>query len=106
MVDSSFWVFCEGGSEEVKGRLNSGEVDFLEDVGGVGGGVSNLGDDFHFCFFLVTSLKCVSISTSSKARREPKSAKASMAIVTLPWVTIQARCSRAAEVLEGSITFM
>ena len=71
-----------------------------------------LGDNLHFCFFIVVSLppvgwlKCVSISTSSKARREAKSAKASMAIVTLPWARIEARCSKVAEVLEGSITAM
>ena len=88
------------------------EVDFLEAVGGVGGGESNLGDaeldtfHFSFCVLLVAFLPqdVLSISTSSKVRRAPKSARASMARVTLPWTRIWARCSRVAEVLEGSIT--
>ena len=89
------------------------EVDFLEAVGGVGGGESNLGDGelgnihFSFCFFLAFLPQVVlSMSTSSKVRRAPKSARASMAMVTLPWTRIWARCSRASEVLEGSITVM
>ena len=90
------------------------EVEFLEAFGGVGGGESifdeELGDSLHFPFsFFFTiflSLVVLSISTSNKVRRAPKSAKASMAMVTLPWATIWARCCRAAAVLEGSITVM
>ena len=114
-MDSSVWVFWEVGSEEVEGELSSQsdvelpEVNFLKAVGGgVGGGESNFGDEleenFHFCFcvFLVASLpsdvlwKRVPISTSSKVRRELMSARASMAIVTLPRATIWVRCSRVA----------
>ena len=84
----------------------------------VGGGESNLGDEleenfhFSFCFLIAAFLpsvvltKWVSISTSSKVRRELMSARASMAIVTLPRATIWARCFRAGEVLEGSMTVM
>ena len=56
MVDSSLSVFWEGGSEEVEGGVEVlfPEVDFLEAVGGVGGGESNLGDELeeHFQFFI------------------------------------------------------
>ena len=82
--------------------------------GGVWGGESSLGnlleDNFHssFClFFLAVSPSVVpSISTSSKVRRALKSAKASMATVTMPSAIIWARCAREAKVVEGRITDM
>ena len=118
VVDGALKIFLGGGSGDMEGGpwpdLVLPEVDFLEAVGGVGGGESNLGDGelgnihFSFCFFLAAFLSHValSMSTSSMVRRAPKSARASMAMVTLPWTRIWARCSRASEVLEGSITVM
>jgi len=64
MVVTSLSVFWEGGSEEVEGGVEVlfPEVDFLEAVGGVGGGESNLGDEleenfqFSSCFFIAAVL--------------------------------------------------
>ena len=97
------------------------EIEFLEDEGGVRGGEGNLSNKLDinshsssgeanfgssFSFLLAAFLPSVvlSISTSSKVRRAPKSARSSMAIVTLPWAIICARCSKEADVPEGSIT--
>ena len=113
MVDGILGVFLGGGLED----LEAGDWPdlVLPAVGGVGVGESNEGDggeldNFHlsFCFFLAAFLSQVVlyISISSKVRRALKSARASIAMVTLPWTRIWARCSRVAEVLEGSITDM
>ena len=113
LVNGVLGVFLGGGSED----LEAGDWPdlVLPAVGGVGVGESNEGDggeldNFHlsFCFFLAAFLSQVVlyISISSKVRRALKSARASIAMVTLPWTRIWARCSRVAEVLEGSITDM
>ena len=118
-LDGVLRDFLGGGSEDMEvgdwTDLVLPVVDFLEAVGGVGGGDSNIGDckeldNFHFSlsFFLFAFLSQVVtyISTSSKVRRALKSARASIAMVTLPWTRTWARCSKVAEVLEGSITVM
>ena len=129
VVDRSLGGFRGGRTGEMGGGLWPNlvllEVEFLYDEGGVGGGEGNLGlgdkldDNSHssfgrkmfcssFSFLSVAFLPLVvlSISTSSKVRRAPKSVRASIATVTLPWAIICARYSKEAEVLEGSITVM
>ena len=115
MVDGA-GISLGGGSDMEGGHwptdLGFTDVDILETVGGVGGGESNLGDaeleifPVSFCFFIDAAFLprvVPSISTSSKVRSAPKSARASIAMVTLPWTRNWAKCSRE-EVLEGNIT--